>query len=1043
MSYNIGPKIGIDGEKEFRKSIKDINDTYKALQAETTAVTKAFDAQGDEQGKLENTSKLLQKQIEQQQKKMGLLSDAVAKATEKFGEDSVEATRLRGALFDTQTTIANLEAELKDTRSQLDRADDAMENFEDSTEDAGNAAIDFGDVLKANLVSDLILDGLREAAALAKEFAVGSIEAAADVQAATAQFSQTFGSVEKTAHSALESISDDTDIATTRMQGNFTTIYAFAKNAGSDTANALNIASRAMIVAADNAAYYDKSIEEATEQLQSFLKGNYANDAALGIAATETTRNAKANELYAKSFQKLSESQKVDVLLAMVEAGNEASGAIGQAARESDSWQNVTGELAEVMRLLQANAGKPALKKLVPVIQKLTKTGYELIDDIDWERFGDTVANIADTVIDRGPGVVKAIAAVAAALVAFEITQKVKDLWDLAQSFVGVGIAAQTAGTSVAASGAIASASTWGLVATAIGTVASLIVAAALNTKSAADELDSSMDNLEESMEAANSRYEKTKVETEGAAYAAEAYVKRLQELEEAGLNTAVAHKEYEMIVEELNELIPDLNLVIDEQTGLLNTDTDALLANIDAWKQNAVAKALQDKYTDVLEAQGKATAAVIEAQAKLNILSSESDDLTAKLADKTGELTTAEEALAAIEKEMAIAATQSESAYAAAQARYTDAQAQVAALSNETAQLANEIDINRGSQDALTIAIQDAEEVVASYEEEVRLADESLRLFNKETADASAKQELLSDDVQAVKDRLYALALEFTEAETAATESINTQIGLFDELTTKSDWSAEKILQNWESQRLAFDNYSANLQKAVDMGLDETLVQQLSDGSAESMQILNALVNDVDSDIDEINASFAKTSTSKKQMANTMADIQTDFSNKLDSIIQDAEDAGLEIPLGLTKGVKNNSYKFINSVIDMATSGISWFEDIFDINSPSRVMETDAGYIVSGATDSIEKNTAAFERSMAGLASAGYDAFLEERIDRATRYPDMVTSSTMVSSSRVNHNYGGMTFQIYQQPGESAEDLAYRVMDIMQYEVSSKEAAI
>ncbi len=118
--------------------------------------------------------------------------------------------------------------------------------------------------------------------------------------------------------------------------------------------------------AADSAAYYDRSIEDATETLQSFLKGNYANDAALGIAATETTRNTAANEKYAKSFQELSEAQKVDVLLSMVEAGNKASGALGQAARESDSWENATGELKEAQRQLQAVLGKPVLKKYNP-----------------------------------------------------------------------------------------------------------------------------------------------------------------------------------------------------------------------------------------------------------------------------------------------------------------------------------------------------------------------------------------------------------------------------------------------------------------------------------------------------------------------------------------------------------------------------------------------------------------------------------------------------------------------------------------------------
>ena len=156
------------------------------------------------------------------------------------------------------------------------------------------------------------------------------------------------------------------------MQGSYTKIYAFAKTTGADSEEALGLAQRALHAAADSAAYYDRSIEDATETLQSFLKGNYANDAALGIAATETTRNTAANEKYAKSFQELSEAQKVDVLLSMVEAGNKASGALGQAARESDSWENATGELKEAQRQLQAVLGKPVLKNTIPIIQKFT-----------------------------------------------------------------------------------------------------------------------------------------------------------------------------------------------------------------------------------------------------------------------------------------------------------------------------------------------------------------------------------------------------------------------------------------------------------------------------------------------------------------------------------------------------------------------------------------------------------------------------------------------------------------------------------------------
>lgn len=338
MGYSIGPKISIDGEAEFRKQIRDINAVYKALEAETRAVTSAFEANGNEQGKLESQSKQLTKMIDNQKDKLKHLEDAVSKANAKYDESSVEATRLRGAMYDTQATIAKLESELTDTDQKLEAMAKGLDLVGDEADSAGDKVLDFSDILNANLVSDVATDLLQGAADAVGDFAKGSLDAASDVKAAGSQFSQTFGELESTAKSTLESISGDTKIAVTRLQGDFTTLYAFTKNVGADSEEALDIAGRAMLAAADNAAYYDKSIEEATEQLQSFLKGNYENDAALGIAATETARNTKANELYAMSFNDLSEAQKVDVLLAMVEAGNQASGALGMAAREAEEF---------------------------------------------------------------------------------------------------------------------------------------------------------------------------------------------------------------------------------------------------------------------------------------------------------------------------------------------------------------------------------------------------------------------------------------------------------------------------------------------------------------------------------------------------------------------------------------------------------------------------------------------------------------------------------------------------------------------------------
>lgn len=203
-------------------------------------------------------------------------------------------------------------------------------------------------------------------------FGKKALETAASVKAANSAMSQTFGELEGAASAAITRVADESSILETRLKSIATEIYAFAKTSGMDSASALGIMKEALQVAADSAAYYDRSLEDTSETLKSFLKGNYANDAALGLSATEYTRNAAAMKLYGKSFQNLSEAQKQLTLLQMVKDANDLSGATGQAAREADGWENVIGNLKEAWKQLIAVIGQPVLKLAIPVVQSMT-----------------------------------------------------------------------------------------------------------------------------------------------------------------------------------------------------------------------------------------------------------------------------------------------------------------------------------------------------------------------------------------------------------------------------------------------------------------------------------------------------------------------------------------------------------------------------------------------------------------------------------------------------------------------------------------------
>lgn len=203
------------------------------------------------------------------------------------------------------------------------------------------------------------------------QFGKEAIQAAANVEAMNSQFSQVFGEMEGAAAKSLSGIAQEAGVVEERLKDSYTKIASFAKVSGMDTARAMNLANRATVAIADSAAFYDRSLEEVTESLQSYLKGNYENDAALGLASTETTRNAAANKLYGQSFNELSEAQKQLTLLQMVEDANALSGALGQSARETDTWSNQIGNMQQAWTNLQATLGSFILPMAVQAVKAI------------------------------------------------------------------------------------------------------------------------------------------------------------------------------------------------------------------------------------------------------------------------------------------------------------------------------------------------------------------------------------------------------------------------------------------------------------------------------------------------------------------------------------------------------------------------------------------------------------------------------------------------------------------------------------------------
>lgn len=416
MATNIGPKIGVDGEKEYRQQISQIIQQSKTLASEMKLVSASFTAATSAEDKNAKTAAVLNKQIATQREYIKLLADQAGKVAGVYGANSVQAQKYEERLNKARAKLLEMQHALQDTEH-------GVEDLGNEMDSGGDKAISFGDVLKANILSELVVDGLKKMADAVKDFASGMIDAAAEVKATNAQFAQTFGDLASSATKELNTIGDAAGILPSRLKSAYTQLYAYAKSSGMNSAAALKFATEATYAAADAAAYYDRSLEEATEQVLAYTKGNYANDAALGFASTEATRNAQAMKSLGKEYKDLdvTAGETTQVLLDQIVASQKLSGAYGQASREMDGWENVTGNAKEAWKQFKAAVGEPFLEAITPVLQDITTEFVAWTESVDWESFSATIASFVSSILENGEYIVSLIAGIGAGFITWNV----------------------------------------------------------------------------------------------------------------------------------------------------------------------------------------------------------------------------------------------------------------------------------------------------------------------------------------------------------------------------------------------------------------------------------------------------------------------------------------------------------------------------------------------------------------------------------------------------------------------------------------------
>lgn len=141
MADNFGLKIGVEGEKEFKKALAEINQTFKVLGSEMNLVASQFDKQDKSVEALSARNRVLNQEIDTQRQKISTLQQALENATNSFGENDRRTKQW-------QTQLNNAQAALNDMERELAQNERAIDELGDELEQSGNQADDFGNELE-------------------------------------------------------------------------------------------------------------------------------------------------------------------------------------------------------------------------------------------------------------------------------------------------------------------------------------------------------------------------------------------------------------------------------------------------------------------------------------------------------------------------------------------------------------------------------------------------------------------------------------------------------------------------------------------------------------------------------------------------------------------------------------------------------------------------------------------------------------------------------------------------------------------------------
>ena len=438
----------------------------------------------------------------------------------------------------------------------------------------------------------------------------------------------------------------------------------------------------------------------------------------------------------------------------------------------------------------------------------------------------------------------------------------------------------------------------------------------------------------------------------------------------------------------QLVQVLPELNGIINTETGEIQGGTQALYDHITAWEKAQKAQVYWDAHRRKGEAINKEYQDVVQEEVTLERLRRERDELARAYEELGGD-----EKYNA-DKNQTRGSTYGDRGYSQADKIFN--MSEIAKKHDELEKLDNQIKEKDeslaersaarkkaydewekegeiieelyGKENALTDAEYANAAATETMTEKIKAAEDALKsvgdYIDKTREDTRRALDSVADGFEAIdspaekaRQKVSDLKAELARtSDQAKRKEIETQIKNAESSAEEAVKSVQQMNKGLEDQIKYYDEYERRMQKAREMGYSEEVLAALSDGSTESYDYLEALLGASEPEIQKLNENYEKLGKSKDTLADTLAQQKLLVDKTFEELVNAAEQAVKDLDQesaaetavektvqGIADGI-NAKYPEVKSAVDKVLAEVGRLSGLsfsFNLGSPSGFMQS------------------------------------------------------------------------------------------------------